>query len=505
MLRVKRLSKSILSDRALALSLVVNDISNDLQDALANSGDIFAKVSEDGEYINYSLKEVGRAQEISLCDIKETYPNVYKAFLDKVCKIEEYLNSDKASKTLKEHKDDIIYFLHNALYYVIVDSNFLYIIPCESKEDALKANVLDNNVKHRSFLVPFLSILSLLLFLALLFFIYKLYFEKEDLDAQVQESFVNTQPLDDRSLKEDSDKDKKKIDKEPLKEVEKEPLDDPEDKIKKENEHREKLLKEKALEEQKRLEDERAKAEAKRLQEEAQKAEAKRLQELAQKERQALALKELKKQQELLKKPLCKDLKKKGKMPKLFLAFDGSRSMLSNDIDDNIQHTRLALAFKGVENLVPKIDKRIDIGLIEINGCPLSKDHGIFKSQHRRDLLNEVFSINPFDYDGRTPLVDAIATIGYKAGNDTNDIGIVISDGEDTCSYENLCTVVQNVHKEKPKLKLHVLSISQDISLIRCVADITGGKIYEPKRVSEFSKFLNNLAKDFNQGKVCRE
>lgn len=500
MLRVKRLSKSILSDRALALSLVVNDISNDLQDALANSGDIFAKVSEDGDYINYSLKEVGRAQEISLCDIKETYPNVYKAFLDKVCKIEEYLNSDKASKTLKEHKDDIIYFLHKALYYVIVDSNFLYIIPCESKEDALKANdakVLDSNVKHHSFLVPFLSILSLLLFLALLFFIYKLYFEKGDVEPQVQEGFINTQTLDNKHLKDDSDKDKK--------EVEKKPLDDPDDKIKKENEQREKLLKEKELEEQKRLEEERAKAEAKRLQEEAQKAEAKRLQEIAEKERQALALKELKKQQELLKKPLCKDLKKKGKMPKLFLAFDGSRSMLSNDIDDNIQHTRLALAFKGVENLVPKIDKRIDIGLIEINGCPLSKDHGIFKSQHRRELLNDVFSINPFNYDGRTPLVDAIATIGYKAGNDTNDIGIVISDGEDTCSYENLCTVVKNVHKEKPKLKLHVLSISQDISLIRCVADITGGKIYEPKRVSEFSKFLNNLAKDFNQGKVCRE
>ena len=488
MLRVKRLSKSILSDRALDLSLVANDISNDLKDALASSGDIFATVSLDDEYINYSINEVGRVQEISLCDVKESYPNIYKAYLDKVSHIEEYLNKGDASNILKDHKDNISYFLHNALYCVIVDDSFLYIIPCETKEDAIRANSarLVDNTKKRSFLVPLLSLLCLILLLALLFFIYKYYFEKNDDKPYAQDVQATTQIQDTKPLNDDSLNKKDKIDKD--------------DALDLKNDESEKLKKEQDLLDKKRLEEEIALE--KRLQEAA---EAKKRQEEALKKNKELSLKEHKKQQELLKIPLCKDLKKKGKMPKLFLAFDGSRSMLSNDIDTNIEHTRLALAFKAVEDLVVKIDKRIDIGLIEINGCPLAKDHGIFKSQYRNALLNDVFSINPFNYDGRTPLVDAVATIGAKAGNDTNDIGIVISDGEDTCSYQNLCSVVKEIHNKKPKLKLHVLSISQDISLIRCVADITGGKIYEPKRVSEFSKFLNNLAKDLSKGKVCRE
>ena len=85
-------------------------------------------------------------------------------------------------------------------------------------------------------------------------------------------------------------------------------------------------------------------------------------------------------------KPKCSDLKKSNKYPRLVIAFDGSESMLSNDIDYTRAHNRINLAKKAVSDMVPLIDKRVSIGLVEINGCPLAKNHGFFASDAKSAL-----------------------------------------------------------------------------------------------------------------------
>ncbi|MDY6321706.1 MAG: VWA domain-containing protein [Succinivibrio sp.] len=207
-----------------------------------------------------------------------------------------------------------------------------------------------------------------------------------------------------------------------------------------------------------------------------------------------------------VKVPKCVLLKQEGKMPKMVIAFDGSQSMFEEDVRSSRGRTsRLAAAQQAASNLVNSVDPNVDIGLVEINGCPVAKSKGFFTGTQRQALREAIARIDPLRYDGMTPLIDGLRKIASMTdGVNADAVGVLISDGEDTCPVTrnmDVCQVAAAIHRRKPRLKIHTVLIGQDSGYAACVARITGGKVFTPKSVAEMNRDLKGSGAEFK--KVC--
>ncbi len=246
-----------------------------------------------------------------------------------------------------------------------------------------------------------------------------------------------------------------------------------------------------------------AEAEAKlKAQKEAELKAKKEAQEKAKKE--ALAKKAASEKSSGSKKiPKCKTLKEEGKMPQMAIAFDGSESMLM----DYGRATRLDAAKNAATSLVNSIDKNVSIGLVEINGCGSAKNRGFYEPSKRAALVGSINAVNPYRYDGKTPLVDGLYKLSRMLdGVNSEAVGILISDGEDTCplTYRtNLCAVAAAIHRNQPKLKIHTILIGDAIDSAACIARNTGGKVFKPRDAAQIKEQLKQAGATLK--KVCEE
>ena len=104
-----------------------------------------------------------------------------------------------------------------------------------------------------------------------------------------------------------------------------------------------------------------------------------------------------------------------------------------------------------------------------------------------------------------TPLVSGMRGMASAAPKNADSIGVLISDGVDTCDGTedlNLCEVARQIHKSKPRLKIHVVLIGEDAPDAKCIADITGGKVYKPGNTKALIEDLKNAGKSLQ--KVCQ-
>lgn len=270
-------------------------------------------------------------------------------------------------------------------------------------------------------------------------------------------------------------------------------------------------------EDQKRLEEERLekeRLEKERLEQERleqERLEKERLEKLENERKAQEALRLQKEREEAAKKasakavPKCRTLKQQGTMPKLIIAFDGSESMLIDDVAGS--SSRLAAAVSAAKHLADTVDKNVEIGLVEINGCPAAKSRGFFSGTQRQALKQTITGIDPRRYGGMTPLIDGLQRISRMSdGVNADAVGILISDGEDTCAATanlDVCQVAKSIHKRKPRLKIHTILIGQDAGKAACVARITGGKVFSPQNASQLDANLQSSGSEMK--KVCEE
>ena len=201
--------------------------------------------------------------------------------------------------------------------------------------------------------------------------------------------------------------------------------------------------------------------------------------------------------------PKCRVLKQDGTMPKMVIAFDGSRSMLTPDVMGAAN--RLDAATSAASSLVNSIDKNVDIGFVEINGCSAAKSRGFFTGIQRQALQQTIMGVNPMRYDGMTPLVDGLSKIASMTdGVNADAVGVLISDGEDTCPVTrdmDVCQVARAIHARKPRLKIHTVLIGQDAGQAACIARITGGRVYSPQDAASIRTGLQATGAEMR--KVC--
>lgn len=203
--------------------------------------------------------------------------------------------------------------------------------------------------------------------------------------------------------------------------------------------------------------------------------------------------------------PKCEVIVKEGKVPQLVMAIDGSGSMLNVLPDGKI---RMAAAQEAANALISRVDRNVPIHLLGIQGCPLARDYGVFTGAQRQRLtaaitqLNPLFSPSPLRV--LTPLVSAMRGMAGSVPANTAAVGILISDGVDTCSNTrnlDLCAVAREIHAQKPKLKIHVVLVGDDAPEAKCVAAITGGRVFHPGNTSELVSALKTAGQTLER--VC--
>lgn len=203
--------------------------------------------------------------------------------------------------------------------------------------------------------------------------------------------------------------------------------------------------------------------------------------------------------------PKCEVIVKEGKVPQLVMAIDGSGSMLNVLPDGQV---RMEAAQQAANALISRVDRNVPIHLLGIQGCPLARDYGVFSGSQRQRLtaaitqINPLFSMSPLRV--LTPLVSALRGMAGSVPANTDAVGILISDGVDTCQGTrnlDLCAVAREIHAQKPKLKIHVVLVGDDAPKAVCVASITGGRVFHPNNTAALVRALKSAGQTLER--VC--
>lgn len=205
------------------------------------------------------------------------------------------------------------------------------------------------------------------------------------------------------------------------------------------------------------------------------------------------------------KLPRCTTIIKEGTMPQLILATDGSGSMLERMPDGSL---RIQAAMRAANAVIDTVDRNVPIRLFGMQGCPLARDYGVFSGNQRTGLKRAIAMTNPIlsprPLQVLTPLVSALRGMANVAGQANDAVGILISDGVDTCNATkgtNLCSLAREIHAAKPRLKIHVVLIGDDAPDASCVAQITGGQVYRPENAAQVTRSLKQATQSLI--KVC--
>ena len=510
MLRVYRCSKNSVCREVFEYKDYAGRFSSYLEEKFGKDyKNLIAIPVEDGEYFNFVTNLSGEFEFLNDKN-SEKYAEAITAFNNKKAKVYEHLTSSEIieDEIINKNRHTIAKLLDKTDRTVVFESSNVTCLATElkGKSTFTKNDVLMQSGKiaavpskgHGCCIASLLLLLLLLLLLALLWWFFLRPWPASGTFRESVERYCpyvkeklgltdNIKSADDLEVTL-PDNTQPKVE-EPLEE---EQSTDPALEEKEKEEAKAKVLaEEKAREDAEAKAKAEAEAKAKAEADAKAKAEAK-----AKKEAEAKKAKEK-------KIPKCKTLKEQGKLPTLGIAFDGSESM-------TLQYggsSRLLAAKNAAKNLIRSIDRNVNISLIEINGCPVSKNRGDYSDARRNDLIRAIDNINPYAYDGKTPLINGLTELAKMLdGVNAESVGILISDGEDTCPFTanmNVCEVAKRIHQKKPLLKIHTILIGDNIDSAACIARYTNGQVFKPKDAIQIKNQIEQAGSTLK--KVCEE
>ena len=474
---------------------------------------LLAKPVEDGDYFNFITNLSGDFEFLNEKN-NEKYADALSAFNNKRAKVYEHLISNETidDEIINKNRNTIAKLLDRCDKTVVFESSNVTCLATELKGNSCiaKKDMLVNSAisappaskGHGCCIAFLLFLLLLLLLLGLLWwFFLRPWPQSGTLRESVERycpyvkeklGLLDNQKSTDELLVTQPDNTQPEV-QEP---VDEEPAVDPDlEQKKKEEEAKALAEKAKAEAEAKAKKESEAKAKAEAEAKAKAEAEAK-----AKKESEAKAKAEAAKAKKI---PKCKTLKEQGKLPTLGIAFDGSESMTLSYGSSS----RLSAAKNAAVNLIKNVDKNVSISLVEINGCPVAKNRGEYSGARRNALIGAINNINPYAYDGKTPLINGLTELSKMLdGVNAESVGILISDGEDTCPFTanmNVCEVAKRIHQKKPLLKIHTILIGDNIDSAACIARHTNGQVFKPRDAIQIKNQIEQAGSTLK--KVCEE
>ncbi|WP_223597309.1 vWA domain-containing protein, partial [Pseudomonas sp. BF-RE-02] len=161
--------------------------------------------------------------------------------------------------------------------------------------------------------------------------------------------------------------------------------------------------------------------------------------------------------------------------------------------------SRMDVAKDSLAGMINGLDPKIDTRLITFAGCERTPDQGVFKFGDRPRLINGIRGLVPND---GTPLADSLAYAASTVDGRNNDAVIVMFvDGEDGCQ-KDACAVSRQIAREQPRLRVNVVKIGAG-GPSRCIAENTGGRVYNSTNAAELAKQLKLATKEVSSNAKC--
>lgn len=214
----------------------------------------------------------------------------------------------------------------------------------------------------------------------------------------------------------------------------------------------------------------------------------------------------------------CRKVEKPADIPQLVIIFNNATGMkytlleskeAINAFDEKLQQqilpqseidymdrqpNRSVAAKEAVTHLINDIPHAVDIGLVELQSC-VSKSHdvsaaishGIFTGAQRTELKNKVQNMTVRDHRvPGTPIYEGIEkALTLLDGKKREALIVLITEGNGDCTGRKICAFMENVAKERPKLKVNIVSINSPWNVTDCLAKATGGQIFDHDMTSQ--------------------
>lgn len=165
---------------------------------------------------------------------------------------------------------------------------------------------------------------------------------------------------------------------------------------------------------------------------------------------------------------------------------------------------RLSSSKKVALSTIDKIQQDINIALVTLTSCPVAQTTSFYDYASRGKLKNKINKLNPLEYNSATPLYSGVQQASKMLnGVNRDDYILIISDGEDSCSKSNICSLASKIAAKQPRLKINIVDIAGQHK-IDCVAKSTGGKVYIAQNPTEIVNQMNKAVSDLNITKpIC--
>lgn len=157
--------------------------------------------------------------------------------------------------------------------------------------------------------------------------------------------------------------------------------------------------------------------------------------------------------------------------------------------------SRLSASKQSAISNIDKLQPDIDIGLVVLQDCPKAKNFGFFKN--RSKLKNIISKLEPLKSSSATPLYSGLKQASALLdGVNSDDYILLISDGEDSCTKSDICTLAKSIASQKPRLQINIIDLA-GLHNIDCVAETTGGKVYIAQNnqdlINQMNKVMSNM------------
>lgn len=153
---------------------------------------------------------------------------------------------------------------------------------------------------------------------------------------------------------------------------------------------------------------------------------------------------------------------------------------------------------------IDQFAKSIDIGLVALSRCPTATRSTFYPSAVRNLLKQKISNLNPLEQDSGTPLYSGLQMASNMLdGRNRDDFILLLSDGQDSCTNSNICSLANNIAQQKPRIKINVVDIG-GLHTLDCVAKATGGSIFVANNQKELVNQINKAISDMQISKtVC--
>lgn len=176
------------------------------------------------------------------------------------------------------------------------------------------------------------------------------------------------------------------------------------------------------------------------------------------------------------------DLARRMQADPLQQALLGSRyEAMLQSMRCNEPRRRLDFARKALADLVAEAGPTSTFVLQSFSACGAPRTHGRYAPDQRREMLGQIRGLRT---SPNTALADAVkgAAAGLRGGRTPDDPAtiIIVSDGSDSCGGDP-CAAAQQVKRDRPYARIHVVTVGGNVAVGRCIAEATGGRVFEAR------------------------